>query len=383
MLKRHVEFHPATVPANPESPPLWCISCREGNLACDSSNPCQPCSRTGRNCIRAPESHASERAPGDQNHLGALFPADLNIDMTLTAGHEDDHSIGVDFAGGVESHHTYATGDVPQFYAPQHHRQPWQLDSSAALAPDTGFSNHASVSITMADQPFIDEQTDIFRFNSISRNGTAERRTLAHDSGMQEADLEHHPSAGDVATSLARDTVSTPSRSPSRTHTRPASEVSSVHASVSADNSDEPSSVTSLSSGFEAESRSSLQDFLAKDSQAVTGLLRIFFAQAHPYWPILHAPTFDPRNASELLLGSMAMLASCISGSSESRSIEKAVFEEMTIASSEVSLYCSVRFYLAVSRRCLSNSEPGSYALAAYIAGPCAMPCICFVPSGW
>lgn len=290
MLKRHIEFHPAIVPAIPQPSPVWCIACQEGNIACDYANPCQPCSRAGKVCIRTPVSHTNEPALRNNDHLETLLPPDINIDMTLTADDGNDHRVEAGFLGSVERHHTYGIVDIPQFFAHQHHRQSWQLDSSAMVGPDTGFSNQGSMPIVMADQPYMDEQSDAFRSIPSSRNERGERRNPSRDSGVQDGDWEHRQSAANIVTTLAQDAVPTPSTSQSQVHSGPPSEVSSVQAPESADYSSEPSSVTSLSSRGAAESRPSLQDFIAKNYQSVTDLLRTFFTQVHQYWPILHAP---------------------------------------------------------------------------------------------
>lgn len=53
------------------------------------------------------------------------------------------------------------------------------------------------------------------------------------------------------------------------------------------------------------------------DSHAMHRLVRTFFAEIHPYWPILHEPTFDIEKCSPLLLQSIILLASLIEGGNE------------------------------------------------------------------
>ena len=91
---------------------------------------------------------------------------------------------------------------------------------------------------------------------------------------------------------------------------------------------------SSLASQSLASSRSSqeenvidLHSCLNKESLATKRLIQVYFAEIHPYWPILHAPTFDTANASHVLLGSMIMLASWLEGEPDHMKLAPLVFD--------------------------------------------------------
>lgn len=52
-----------------------------------------------------------------------------------------------------------------------------------------------------------------------------------------------------------------------------------------------------------------------------------YFSKIHPFWPILHSPTFEIDKASDILLTSMAMLADWMNGGSEHGQSCTALFE--------------------------------------------------------
>lgn len=101
------------------------------------------------------------------------------------------------------------------------------------------------------------------------------------------------------------------------------------------DQGDEPAS--SLTSQSPVCSRSSqeehvtdLHSCLNDESLTIKRLIQVYFAEIHPYWPLLHAPTFDTANASRVLLGSMVMLASWLKGELDHMSFAPLVFDAVT-----------------------------------------------------
>lgn len=52
-----------------------------------------------------------------------------------------------------------------------------------------------------------------------------------------------------------------------------------------------------------------------------------YFAKVHPFWPILHGPTFSINYASDLLLASMALMVSWLGGTADHRHSFVEVFE--------------------------------------------------------
>ncbi|KAI1098348.1 hypothetical protein F4804DRAFT_325035 [Jackrogersella minutella] len=66
-----------------------------------------------------------------------------------------------------------------------------------------------------------------------------------------------------------------------------------------------------------------------RSSPVTKRLVELFFAEFHPYWAILHAPTFDIDKAPTVLLASMMMLASWLEGGSEHQKLAPIVFDEV------------------------------------------------------
>jgi hypothetical protein len=68
-------------------------------------------------------------------------------------------------------------------------------------------------------------------------------------------------------------------------------------------------------------------------------LVDAYFTKVHPYWPILHAPTFSVKNVSYILLGSIALLADWVDGSSQHEALAGVMFEVL-ISIQPVSTLC-------------------------------------------
>ncbi|KAI1771486.1 hypothetical protein F4818DRAFT_429225 [Hypoxylon cercidicola] len=54
-----------------------------------------------------------------------------------------------------------------------------------------------------------------------------------------------------------------------------------------------------------------------------------FFAEIHPYWAILHTPTFEISRTPSVLIASMVMLASWLENGDEHRELAPALYEEL------------------------------------------------------
>ena len=97
------------------------------------------------------------------------------------------------------------------------------------------------------------------------------------------------------------------------------------------------STATSLSSQSPISSKLSPQDhlpdlrsYLNQESLGAGRRVQIYFAEFHPSWPILHAPTFDIENVSQPLLASMVMLASWLEGRQDHMNLAPLVFDAVT-----------------------------------------------------
>jgi hypothetical protein len=79
-----------------------------------------------------------------------------------------------------------------------------------------------------------------------------------------------------------------------------------------------------------------LGTWIRRDLPTTTHLVQVFFAEIHPYWPILHVSTFEAAHASDMLLGAMLMLSSWITGGQVHVEIAPLVIEEVMAATSPV-----------------------------------------------
>ena len=77
-----------------------------------------------------------------------------------------------------------------------------------------------------------------------------------------------------------------------------------------------------------------LYSYFDKESEASKRSIQVYFAEIHPYWPLLHAPTFDtaPNPASCVLLGSMILLASWLEGEPTHIKLAPLVFDAVKAA---------------------------------------------------
>ena len=89
-------------------------------------------------------------------------------------------------------------------------------------------------------------------------------------------------------------------------------------------------SPTFSESSQEEDDMTALDSWLNTESLATKRLVQVYFTQIHPYWPILHASTFDPANASSVLLGSVIMLASWLAGELDHMKLAPHVFNAVT-----------------------------------------------------
>lgn len=79
-------------------------------------------------------------------------------------------------------------------------------------------------------------------------------------------------------------------------------------------------------------SNQTLHTLTRQDLAKTRDLVEIFFSEIHPFWPILHVPTFELDTASDLLLGAMLMLSSWVMGRQDHSEIAPTVLEEVMAA---------------------------------------------------
>lgn len=87
------------------------------------------------------------------------------------------------------------------------------------------------------------------------------------------------------------------------------------------------SQLSAFSRSFDEDQITDLHSCLIKESLNIRKLIQVYFAEIHPYWPILHAPTFDTENAPHVLLGSMIMLVSWLKGELDHMKLASLVFD--------------------------------------------------------
>ncbi|KAH8900009.1 hypothetical protein GQ53DRAFT_740986 [Thozetella sp. PMI_491] len=112
-------------------------------------------------------------------------------------------------------------------------------------------------------------------------------------------------------------------------------------------NSPAPSGLLASQSGA---SSTILRPLVNRHSPAMAKLIEVYFAEVHPYWTILHAPTFDINSVSDTLLAAMAMLASWLQNGLEHVELAPSVFNEvMTVhLQSNASLHTLQALFLCV-----------------------------------
>ncbi|OTA66016.1 hypothetical protein K449DRAFT_420692 [Hypoxylon sp. EC38] len=71
---------------------------------------------------------------------------------------------------------------------------------------------------------------------------------------------------------------------------------------------------------------------LDRTSPEIKRLVKLFFADIHPYWAILHEPTFEVEKAPRTLLATMVMLASWLDGGPDHQKLGPVIYEEINRA---------------------------------------------------
>ncbi|EEP76190.1 predicted protein [Uncinocarpus reesii 1704] len=96
------------------------------------------------------------------------------------------------------------------------------------------------------------------------------------------------------------------------------------------DSSESALSLTTSSPFSHYDGVADLHRYLSENAGATKRLVQLYFADVHPFWPILHEPTFDAGNTPDLLLASMAMLASWVKHELDCLRLGPLVFEAIS-----------------------------------------------------
>lgn len=258
VLKRHVEQHSDNF--NLTRALVACQSCHERKLKCDDGMPCRSCLRVGAECSRnntGRESKGSAPSP--------LVPA-------------TESDIPMENAQAIVS--TFSNLNPSPTVFPDPHA--WPQDGQ-----DLWFPQYPAIGLNAS-------------FPSGTNDFDPEQWPMGHAEGPQVgqvsvtfAEHEGFPSSTVKATTVERLPRASQSSLDRSLETPPYSR------------SESPTPPRPLQSN----QTKSISEYLQRNSMVSIRLVQVYFVQVHPHWPILHAPTFNAAETSDLLMGAMAILA--------------------------------------------------------------------------
>lgn len=274
VLKRHVEHHPQNFSSS--RTPVACESCHERKLKCDGSIPCQSCIRSSIQCDRLGLSREDKTSVGS------------STDPQVSTGNDFMNENDQLLMDGTNTVLPSSESQQPWFQSVQ---DPWSppfsvtglnvsyptvLDTSSLSQWNHGRSTPASAP---GDTPFI---------SPISREDNSRNERLPR------AQAPHN--VCNIDTTASSQAPASPSTASQKDYTP------------------------------------DLYSYLHKESPETERLLQLYFSEVHPYWPILHAPTFNTcgASASYVLLGSMLLLASWLEGGHDHAKLAALVFDAVT-----------------------------------------------------
>lgn len=286
VLKRHVEHH--SQESNSSRTLAACVLCHERKLKCDDSVPCGSCARNSTECSR----------------LGLGRESSMSMRLDMDNGNRDDTMNGSDQVLTHDITETNQMNEMGTTLPKNDRQQSWfqpVQDSWSLPFPHTGLN---------ASFP-----------SDLNAGGLAQ---WAVDSGERER------VKGAFCVAAPDD----------NSFLLPATNGPQVERLCSASRHDVDQgdrTTSSLAPQSPASSRTSQEDdatdlhsCLSRESLATKRLIQLYFAEIHPYWPILHAPTFNTANASDVLLGSVIVLASWLEGELDHMKLAPLVFDAVT-----------------------------------------------------
>ncbi len=279
VLKRHVEHHSQDSSSIPTL--VACASCNERKLKCDDSIPCRSCTRNSIECSKV------DLGRQDRTSVGLLNDTE-NVDGNDIMVENNQMSTDTD-----EINTLLPGGDSEQSWF-QPAQDPWSLPF-----PATGLN---------ASFPTVLDVGGLVHWTG----GPSTPVTVPEDTS--------------VLSSATRGGFSRNERLPGG---QAPHDVYQIDRTASLQASETPtSSSTSSQEGHVTD----LYSCLNRASPVTQRLLEVYFSDIHPYWPILHAPTFHTceASASHVLLGSMIMLASWLEGGHEHTKLAPPVFDAVT-----------------------------------------------------
>ena len=298
MLKRHVEHH-SSDPSLSRTP-VACASCHKRKLKCDDNVPCRSCTRNSLECSRVGSGGESSLDMRQDTQNGS----EDEIDMLNGNGQvlTNDRNART-FLPNEDQISTLQTNSL----LPANDRQPTWLHP----VQDAAWS-----------LPVASARTDVLSPGAFSDVGLREFVIDPSERGHGQAP---YISAAFEDTSLF---------SPATNEPQVEQFFNPFLHDLYQDGSRAAVSLASQSSPYSRSSQedqtTALRNGLNKGSPAIHRLIRIYFADVHPYWPILHAPTFDLANVSDVLLGSMIVLASWLESDLDHTKLAPLVLDSVT-----------------------------------------------------
>ncbi|KAL1839854.1 hypothetical protein VTJ49DRAFT_1085 [Mycothermus thermophilus] len=356
VLKRHVEFHPKNTSRGDKL--VACVSCRDRKLKCDQDTPSANTTTDTRWSRDVEVANPSvDTNPTERSLQPTIRTPDVDVVNSAwpTGSHDHPSWMG-----------QWPLSSLPSLTSPSGLASvvdPSLPHQSAGTSPNQESSGVAIDQITMSAATGPPLQLDSPNsWHPIQEEGMPEvpsRGGTDHDEPVSATPATTARSGRANAVSNVSSMITDQPFNSAPTHTRP--------------------SATSISS-WEFHVEGGLHGLLHHDPTALRELVHIFFSEIHPYWPILHAPTFEIGIASDTLLGAMVMLASWVVGRQEHLDLAPLIKDEVTNAvgpESMPSLHSLQALLLCVVYAVCCRSEDGLLARAVRLNAIMVSTCRC------
>lgn len=266
-----------------------CTSCRERKLRCDNSVPCQSCTRNSTECNRV--------IRGQGNVTRRAVDTDYGVGSSI----ENERGL----MGANRNSRVEEMAEMVTLLPEDAHEQPW-----FRLAPDSWSLPLPSPAELNAPFPtdFDANETSHWNANPCQRDYVENALSLSSSGGQSLTLPSNNNSQAESMTGGPQDDAPQVGESVlSLAFPLPVSPDLAKNHRVSA-----------------------LQRFLGEESASDKRRIRVYFECIHSSWPILHAPTFDAKATSPVLLGAMTLLAGWLTGELDHSSLAPLVLDAVT-----------------------------------------------------
>ncbi|GAB1311574.1 hypothetical protein MFIFM68171_01784 [Madurella fahalii] len=382
VLKRHIEFHPQQ--SRSRRALVACVFCHKRKLKCDEITPCQSCISNGIGCVR-PDMSPNSGGNDTLTTTDAARPADLDAGMADAGNDGNNYSIDILSSAWSDANDEHQALNVqPSQYG-------WLV---SPLSPPDSTSALVSPSQALVQWPVLAD-APIPQTPAPSAAGFVDCPLPLGSAGSGPGERSSGMAGGYPVQSVNPTVNATllPSTLLAVAEHGGISEISTIasnkdasllQATSSGQSRSEAASrhpTTPLSPGREhGHSNQALRTLIRQDLAKAHDLVQIFFVEVHPYWPILHAPTFELRDASDLLLGAMLLLSSWVAGRHDYPEIASTVLEEVMAATgpeSTPSLHTLQALLLCIVYAVCCRSEQGMLAKAVRLNALLVSTCRC------